>query len=1115
MRALVIFVLAPMLLAMCLGSPGSAFGQEVTASFTGSIVDPSGAAVMGAALTAKDKDRGTTYEAKTNDVGVFSLLRLPVGTYDLQVEAPGFQTAVYHSVILVLNQTARVDFQLKVGQANESMEVTSVAPLLQTDSVQLSTVMDADSNVNLPLLSRNYIQLTLLAPGSVHPDPSTLNSGNDPLSAGRPYINGNREQANNFLLDGMDNNEVSDNLVGYTPSVDAIQEFNVITQNASAEFGNYQGGIISASIKSGTNNYHGSAFEFFRNDKLNANNWANDFQGFPKPPLRWNMFGATLGGPVVSKKLFFFVDYQGQRFDFPASSGPVTLFTAAERLGDFSRLLTDRGIQLYNPFQIDANGNRTPFPNNQIPISMMDPVARNLFSSDVYPSPLNGDLANNYVNTTRSHNNVDQGDARLDYKASQSDQVYGRISESFQDSPAFNSFKLFFDTFRQARVENGVLTWTHNVSPNVLNEIGGGANYVRVETGGVDNGLGNLGEQLGIANANDNGPGLLELNIGVLDSIGSRNVGTALLFANTVFHLKDALVVSHRRHVFHAGFQYWRQRVNTYLAGGHGRTGFMNFSGRFTAGPDQLAVPGGGSGAGEADFFLGLPEAFGRGIDRTGTWGQRANIFGVYLQDNWRATDTLTLNLGLRYENHTPWVEVQNRQANFELITGQIQLAGQPCIYTNCRALYNSYNSGFDFQPRVGIAWTPSFLGRKTVLRGAYGISSYLEGTGTNLRLPMNPPFTRPEFETDYSTSNLPATRTGQGLLPPTTDLFQNALIRLWDPNIQPAISQQWNLMVQHQFTGSTSLQAGYVGQHATHLMVPMPYLQKQLHADGTITPSPYLSGNPALQSELSEISGTAAIGNMRYDALQATLQRRFASGLQGQIAYTYSKCMTDSTGYFGSWGGQAASASPYWQNLYDRRAEWGPCYYDVTHLLTSYAVYELPVGRHKRWGRRLHPVIDAAIGNWQIGAIVQARGGFPLTISADDASGTNSRGSRANCLAPPHVFGQKPAFDGPSGPFIGLQWFDPASYGPANPGTFGTCGIGTVRGPGLRSTDLSLQKQFTFGESKKLEFRTEMFNVTNTPMLNIPYTGVNFKLGIIDRSQGERNIQFALKFYF
>lgn len=1105
------------LFALCLGDLHPAWSQEVTASLTGSVVDPTGASIVSANLIARDIERGTVYTARTNTVGIFNLARLPVGTYDLEVGAPGFQTAVHRSITLLLNQTARVDFQLKVGEALESVDVTSAALLLHTDSTQLNTVVDSRSNVNLPLLSRNYIQLTLLAPGSVHPDPHTLTSGSGPSDAGRPYINGNREQANSFLLDGMDNNQVSDNLVGFTPSVDAIQEFNLITQNASAEFGNYQGGIVSSSIKSGTNSYHGNVFEFFRNDVLNADNWANGFQDLPKPALRWNMFGATLGGPILSKKLFFFVDYQGQRFDHPASSSPNTLFTAAERQGDFSQLLAEKGVQLYNPFQLDANGNRTPFPNNHIPLVMLDPVAGNLFSSGVYPLPANGDLTNNFVNTTRSHNNVDQGDARVDYKISQADQLYARISEGFQDNPEINSFRLLFDSFNQARLRNGVVTWTHNFSSNVVSEVAFGANYVRVQKGAFDNGVGNLGEKLGIANANDHGPGLLAINIfGVaVGSFGSKSVATAELFADTVFHLKNALVISHRRHMFHTGFQYWRQRVNTYEAGDNGRTGFMNFSGRFTAGPDQLAVSGGGSGAGEADFFLGLPDAFGRGVDSTGTWGQRANIFGIYFQDDWRATDTLTLNLGLRYENHTPWVEVQNRQANFGLITGQIQLAGQPCIYSNCRALYNSYNGGLNFQPRVGVAWTPSFLGRETVLRGAYGISSYLEGTGNNLRLPMNPPFTRPEFETDYFTSNLPATTTGQGLLPPTTDLFQNALIRLWDPNIQPAISQQWHLSVEHQFTNTTTLQVGYVGQHGTHLMVAMPYLQKHSHPDGTITPSPFLSGNSVLQSELSQISGTASIGYMRYDALQATLQKRFSSGLQGQIAYTYSKCLTDSTGYFGSWGGQGASASAYWQNLYDRRAEWGPCYYDVTHVLTSYAVYELPVGRNKKWGRKLNPIIDAAVGNWQVGGIVQVRGGFPLTIVADDASGTNSRGSRANCVTAPHVFGKKPAFDGPAGPFIGFQWFDPAAYGPAYPGTFGTCGIGTVRGPGLRSADLSLQKQFQFGESKRLEFRTEFFNVTNTPMLNIPYTGLTYKLGVIDRSQGERNIQFALKFYF
>jgi hypothetical protein len=1104
------------LLTLCLAAAKPAWGQEVTAAITGTVVDPTRAVITGAAVVANDMERGTVYSVRTNGAGVYNLPSVPVGSYELKVEAPGFQSAVYHSLTLVLNQTARVDFQMNLGPATETIDVFSAAPLLHTDTTQLSTIVDARTNVDLPLLSRNYIQLTLLAPGTVNPDPQTLSNGDGPAAAGRPYVNGNREQANNFLLDGMDNNQVSDNLVGFTPSVDAIQEFSLIAQNPSAEFGSFQGGIISASIKSGTNGYHGNVFEFFRNDVLNANNWAYNFQGLPKPALRWNMFGATFGGPILKNKLFSFVDYQGQRFDHPASSSPLSLFTPAERQGDFSQLLADQGLQLYNPFHLDVDGNRTPFPNNQMPTSMMDAVAGNLFSSGLYPLPANGSLMNNFINTTRSHNNVDQGDARIDLKATQKDSLYARISEAFQDSPEINSFALLFDTFNQARLQNGVVNWTHNFSPNILSEAGVGANYVRVTNGGLDDGLGNLGEQLGIANANDHGPGLLAINIygAAVGSFGRPSIGTAELFADTVLQFKDAFVITRRRHLFHTGFQYWRQLVNTYETGSNGRTGFMNFSGRFTAGPDPAAVAGGGSGAGEADFFLGLPDAFGRGVTGGGTWGQRANVFGVYFEDDWRVTGDLTVNLGLRYENHTPWVEAQNRQVNFALISGQIQYAGQPCIYSNCRALYNAHKAGLDFQPRIGLAWSPSFLYRRTVLRAAYGISSYLEGTGNNLRLPMNPPFTTPEFETDYRTGNLPATTTGQGLLPPTNDPFQNAVIRLWDPNIQPAISQQWNLAVEHLFTDTTNFQVAYVGQHGTHLMVAMPYLQAQLHPGGAITPSPYLSGNPTLQSELSQISGTASIGNMRYDALQATLQKRFSNGFQGQIAYTYSKCMTDSIGYFGSQG-QAAPASAYWQDLYHRQPEWGPCYYDVTQILASSAVYELPIGRKQRWGNHLHPVVNAVIGDWQFGAIVQLHGGFPLTVFADDASGTNSRGSRANCVAAPHVFGRKPAIDPSSSKFIGFQWFDPASYGPAEPGTFGTCGVGTVRGPGLSTGDLSIQKEFPLRESRRLEFRTEFFNVTNTPILNSPDNFLAFRLGLIESSQGERNIQFALKFYY
>jgi hypothetical protein len=289
---------------------------------------------------------------------------------------------------------------------------------------------------------------------------------------------------------------------------------------------------------------------------------------------------------------------------------------------------------------------------------------------------------------------------------------------------------------------------------------------------------------------------------------------------------------------------------------------------------------------------------------------------------------------------------------------------------------------------------------------------------------------------------------------------------------------------------------------------VPMPYLQKQLHADGTITPSPFLSGNPTLRDELSQISGTASNGDQRYNALQAVLQQRLSSGLQAQVAYTYSKCMSDSIGYYGAWG-QASPQSAYWQNLYDKRAEWGPCFFDVTHSLSAYAVFDLPFGRHRKFANNLHPAVNAVVGDWNLAGIALVHGGFPLTVTASDVSGTNSRGPRADCVAPAHVFGKRPAVTG------GIQWFDPNSYAAPSPGHFGDCGVGTVRGPGLTTFDLSLQKEFPVTESKRFELRAEAINLTNTPILETPSTGLGGSLGIIGSSQGERNIQFALKFYF
>ncbi|HMC61478.1 MAG TPA: carboxypeptidase-like regulatory domain-containing protein, partial [Candidatus Solibacter sp.] len=367
----------------------------MSAGITGRITDPSGSAIVGATVMAKDQDRGTEWPTTSNEDGIYNFPRIPVGTYSLKIESKGFKTSLQPALTLEVNQRARLDIKMEIGGITETVTVSAEAALLQTDTTQVGAVIGAETIVNTPLVSRNPISLTLLAPGVTNPNPSSFNNGLRSTGGGRPYVNGNREEGNNFLLDGADNNQTSENHSSYQPNLDAIAEFKMITNNASAEFGNFQGGIINVVIKSGTNQYHGDVFEYFRNDHLNANNWARNWtvgQNF-RVPIRWNQFGGTFGGPIKKDKLFFFADYQGLRRATPPSISATTLIPASWRQGDLSNLLSSSysgvagGIQLYNPFSENATtGARAPFPNNQIPVSLFNPVVKNLFANNsLYP----------------------------------------------------------------------------------------------------------------------------------------------------------------------------------------------------------------------------------------------------------------------------------------------------------------------------------------------------------------------------------------------------------------------------------------------------------------------------------------------------------------------------------------------------------------------------------------------------------------------------------------------------------------------------------------------------------------------------------------------------------
>jgi hypothetical protein len=1101
--------LAALLLAAALIVVQGALAQEVSASITGVVSDPTGASIVGASVTARDLGRGSAWPTTTNQEGIYFFPTVPPGNYELRVEAKGFKTSVRPGIQLEVNQRARVNVSMEVGAVTESVQVTGEAPLLQTDTTAVGWSISSNKLINIAMLSRNYLVLTLFTPGVAAVDPSSFMNDRRTSGGGRPYVNGNRKEANNFLLDGIDNNQVSENMTSYQPNLDAIAEVKMITNNASAEFGNFQGGIVSVTMKSGANDFHGSAFEFFRNDKLNANNWARNWQKLPRSYVRYNSFGGTAGGPVVIPKLFngkdrlfFFADYMGMRRPTPPTIGKPTVIPTEFRRGDYSRLLNlpqetgGAAIQLYNPFALDAQGKRQPFPNNQIPLSLQSPVAKALFADTaMYPEPLTRDLRLNQLNAASSRLNLDQGDIKVDVRPGEKDYIWVRYSHSWQVSPGYNTFPLSFNSFNDSPFKAGVINWTRNISPTVVNEARAGINRIVLFNGGSDKGYPDLNQKYGIAGVNSTG--LLSIAFGnsFAGGIGSANIGTQQLFANTTYHYYDNLTIVRGRHFIKTGGQVLRSQQNTFYAGNNGRTGLITFSGRFTA------VDSSKTGWGDADFFLGLPEILGRGL-QSGTWGHRKTVFGFFVQDDWRVSSQLTLNLGLRWEYHTPLVEVKDRQSNFSPFTGKLLLAGKD---GNSRALYAPFKK--DFQPRIGFAYTPGFV-KNFVVRGAYTISSFVEGTGTNLRLPMNPPFNF-EFEGRYDRSdlNLPLSRATDGLAALTAaDPYAKANIRLWDPFVRPAITQQWNLTIERQLPALMVASAGYVGQHGTHLIVPMPYFQRKLLPGGATEASPYLSGNPQL-SAITQISGTEANGNQQYHSLQTTLRKRFSRGFEFEANYTLSKGMSDAIGYYGE-GGQAANQSAYFQYLYDRRAEWSPSYFDAKHMFNLSHVYELPIGKGRAYGDNLHPVLMGVLGNWRIGGGLTAHTGFPLTIRGPDNSNTNSRGGRAS------VVGQGGKTLGQVG--LGTRWFDTTAYTSAARGTLGTAGNGTERGPGLKIYSVSIQKQFPLKESIKAEFRVEFANLANTPIFNAPQRTQNSVVfGEVSSAQGERAGSLALKFYF
>jgi hypothetical protein len=1143
---------AALILAL-LGGVAPAWGQETTGAINGTITDSSGSPIAGAAVTATDAARGTEFPTQTNGDGAYYLTRLPVGRYGLKVEAKGFQLAVHPPFDLVLSQVARVDVQMTVGAITQTVEVSGVPPLLQTETTELSTHIDHVVTENIPLITGNYNQLTLLTPGAVSTNAGAFTSGQNTFQVGRPYINGNREQTNNYILDGIDNNQSDNNEVAYSPSTEAIQEFNLVTQNPSAEFGNFLGGIINTSIKSGTNSYHGNVFEYLRNDALNANQWSNGLTGTPKPALRYNRFGATFGGPIIKNRLFFFVDYEGQRMDSPSTQA-VQVLSAAERAGNFGELcpigFSAAGVcnattpteltantQLYAP-QVGVNpANRTPIPFNNLTAAglALSPAASAIVNSPLYPAA--NAAGNIFQYSQRVLNDGDQGDVKIDWTPNEKDRVFGRYSQQSFRNPTTQTYLLANNGFTDFNypLKNGVIGWTRTISPTLINDFRAGFSYFPVSQGYTNPTGDNLPQMFGIPGSSSSFLPSLQGLFGNVANIGN-NLAQFNTFSDTVLQIGDSIVKTHGNHEFHAGVQFNNYRDNFLYPGNEGFAGFFNFNGQYTGNP-TLTDPANPQspplsiGSGLADFLLGLPNNLGVG-EGIGNRHVRNNLWALYGQDNWRLRPNLTLNIGLRWELNTPRTAQDNNAVNYQLfggnlITSRINNQGLGA------ALYKQYNGIANLQPRIGIAWQPGFL-KNTVVRAAYGVTSFNESNGVNNLLTANPPFETAHNVTFAPTTALPPSTLDDGFVGFPTGCtlalavafdptcFSGVNIHAFDVNIRPAVQQEWNLTVQRQFGSSTTVQLGYVGENDQHLSNIIMLQQKQLNPDGTVSPSPFL--NPTLLGEVGQARYSLSNGISNYNALEASLQERFSRGLQAQVNYTWSKCLSDTPGFFGQFGdnvGTEAQTIAGWafpQNPYNQIGDYGRCPQNIASIFNGYVVYELPFGHGRQFGNDSNTVVNAIAGGWRVSSSFIFHTGFAQTIFASsDTSGTGGFSTRADCV--PGVPARVPMVFNPAN--SGVSFLNPAAVTTPAAGTFGNCGVGAFDGPGYKSADISLSKSFSITERQAFEFRMDMTNFTNTPIFNFgqefsgQHTAGASNYGEIFTSQGARQIQFGLKYSF
>jgi hypothetical protein len=1100
------------------------WGQASTGEITGTVKDPSGAALANAKITLVNTATGVARDIVSNQDGVYDLPAIPPGIYSLRVSVPGFRTEQREGIEIQVGRVAGIDISMQIGSITDTVEVRGGAPVLETESASVGTVIENKRIIDLPLNGRNPLQLVSLTPGATTNGPAS-SQGQQRMGGARNAfalnVSGQRTSYNHYALDGVENTDPNFNTYLFLPSVDALQEFKVESGTYNAEFGR---GLSQVNIttRSGTNEYHGTLFEFLRNSSLDAKNY---FDGpGPIAPFKRNQFGATSGGPVSipklfngKDKLFYFFDYEGLR-ERKALTQVFNMPPAKDRSGDFS----GTSAVIYDPLTrvVDAAGrviSQSAFPNNIIPANRITPTSTQVLST-WFPLPNQGALngyTNNYLDNEGRRNDSDQYTARGDYNMSEKSQLYGRFSHT-HDTGYLPLTTPGLGYNNDVRAWQGLIGNTFVLGPNKVNEFKFAVARLGAANQQPSANKTNYVQQLGIGGVSTDiaeywGVPVFQFGGGSISTVGECS-DCPFVNHDTVFQWTDNFTWTHGTHSFRFGTDDRRTRYNQ--IGAVVARGRFSFNGTYTANPALASPPAPNT---LADFLLGyMTTSEGQGGAPIAAF--RGYSLNFYATDSWKVTQKLTLNYGLRYELEPPFRDKYDNIVNIAFNWANTMLpeyvragkgdfyAGNPpppvrlpagVPYTRNgmfgdRTYQTSYK---DWAPRFGLAYS---LNGKTVIRAGAGIYYVRDIGNAQFDLVRNAPLSTRRSENAQS-SLVPSLNWQVPFLQTATPSF--ILVNQYNQNT-PYVPQ-WSFGVQRQITTSSSLEVSYLGSSGVHLQRLMTY--------NTATPGPPTGINNR-RPWFPIYGGTFQVMNdashSTYDSLQLRFQQRFSRGLTVLSSYTWSRSIDNGSG-IRTVDGDSLTPS----NDYNLQLDRGLSAFDFRHRWTTSFLYELPIGRGRAVLGNSNRLVDSLLGGWQIGGITTLQSGFPFTLYC--GSGPIQNGGD-NCY--PDNLGGKSSLDsdrrGPS------RWFNTNNFvnrinNPSLPQyRYGNNARNNLIGPPLVDVDFSVVKNFRFSERRGVEFRSEFFNMLNHPIFGQPGTTVGTQnFGVITATRVDsREIQFAIK---